>query len=218
MKNLRVLQLMLSISFFFSVAHAQMVKLTVQTCEGNTPHCLTSRAARQLDGSAADVGTYTARAYFDVLNGDLKAGLANYAGAIRLAPADATLVVYHTSVLTYVAPDGERHEYARVAQDLPKAPLEIKPHPHGVELGMLLRMLHDSPGKTVKQVLMDDFSRISAAHSNALCRPPTISTRLSRKNSKSTISHVCVYDPDGSFSTSSDGYCLNHAKPRPSST
>jgi len=66
----------------------------------------------------------------------------------------------HASV-TYVAPDGERHEYARVAQELPKAPLEIKPHPHGVELGILLKMLHETKARNVVAFLHHDFSRVS---------------------------------------------------------
>jgi DNA topoisomerase-6 subunit B len=46
----------------------------------------------------------------------------------------------------------------------------VKPHPHGVELGMLLHMLQDSGKKPVKQVLMDDFSRISSAIAEQMCK------------------------------------------------
>jgi DNA topoisomerase-6 subunit B len=63
--------------------------------------------------------------------------------------------------IAYVAPDGEPHEYARVAQELPKAPLEIKPHPHGVELGILLKMLHETKARNVASFLHNDFSRVS---------------------------------------------------------
>src|SRR5258705_12270628 len=66
----------------------------------------------------------------------------------------------HASV-TYIAPDGERHEYARVAQELPKAPLEIKPHPHGVELGILLKMLHETKARNITSFLHAEFSRVS---------------------------------------------------------
>ncbi len=66
----------------------------------------------------------------------------------------------HASV-TYLAPDGERHEYPRVAKELPKPPLEIKPHPHGVELGILLKMLHESKARNVVSFLHGEFSRVS---------------------------------------------------------
>ena len=65
--------------------------------------------------------------------------------------------------LTYKPPKGDTLVFPRVSDDLPREPQEIKPHPHGIELGMLLNMLSDSPGKNVKQVLEDDFSRVSPA-------------------------------------------------------
>jgi DNA topoisomerase VI subunit B len=71
--------------------------------------------------------------------------------------------------LTYVSPKGERLEFPRVSDELPREAQEIKPHPHGVELGMLHAMLQDSPRKTVKQVLIDDFSRISPAVAQEVC-------------------------------------------------
>src|SRR6185503_15747104 len=43
--------------------------------------------------------------------------------------------------LTYRSPKGEVQEYPRASQELPREAQEIKPHPHGVELGMLLKML-----------------------------------------------------------------------------
>ena len=65
--------------------------------------------------------------------------------------------------ITYVDPKGERMVLDRVAQELPKAPLEIKPHPHGVELGILLKMLHDTKAKNLRGFLTGEFSRVSAA-------------------------------------------------------
>lgn len=71
--------------------------------------------------------------------------------------------------LIYDPPKGERVEYPRVSHELPREAQEIKPHPHGVELGMLQMMLSDAEHKSVKQVLMDDFSRISANIAEAIC-------------------------------------------------
>ncbi len=65
--------------------------------------------------------------------------------------------------LTFKPPKGDPLVFPRVSDELPREPQEIKPHPHGIELGMLLNMLSDSPGKNVKQVLEDDFSRVSPA-------------------------------------------------------
>jgi DNA topoisomerase-6 subunit B len=65
--------------------------------------------------------------------------------------------------ITYVDPKGERMALDRVAQELPKAPLEIKPHPHGVELGILLKMLHDTKARNLRGFLTGEFSRVSPA-------------------------------------------------------
>ena len=71
--------------------------------------------------------------------------------------------------LTYRSPKGEVQEYPRASQELPREAQEIKPHPHGVELGMLLKMLQDSEGMTVKTALVDNFSRVSPALAQSVC-------------------------------------------------
>jgi len=60
--------------------------------------------------------------------------------------------------------------FERGARDLPKQPLEIKPHPHGVELGMLMQMLKDTTAKTLKSALSNDFSRVSDRAAMDICR------------------------------------------------
>ena len=79
--------------------------------------------------------------------------------------------------LTYVPPKGDRLEFPRVTSELPREAQEIKPHPHGVELGMLQAMLSDSSGKSVKQVLCDDFSRVSPAVAQQVCEMAKVNPR-----------------------------------------
>jgi DNA topoisomerase-6 subunit B len=83
---------------------------------------------------------------------------------------EQTVVANPHLALTYVNPKGERSEFPRVSNELPREAQEIKPHPHGVELGMLHTMLSDSEGKTVRDVLVDDFSRISPAVATQICQ------------------------------------------------
>jgi len=83
------------------------------------------------------------------------------------------------ATITYVAPDGERHEYARVAQELPKAPLEIKPHPHGVELGILLKMLHETKSRNIAGFLHHDFSRVSGPVAEEIAKGAGLSPTMS---------------------------------------
>jgi DNA topoisomerase-6 subunit B len=72
--------------------------------------------------------------------------------------------------LTFKPPKGEIISFPRVSNELPREAQEIKPHPHGVELGMLLHMLGDEGKKPVKQALMDDFSRISGSIAEQICK------------------------------------------------
>ena len=82
---------------------------------------------------------------------------------------EQTVVANPHLELTFVSPKGERLEFPRVTNELPREAQEIKPHPHGVELGMLHMMMQDSGTKTVKQVLVDDFSRVSPAVAQQVC-------------------------------------------------
>ncbi|MGE5177544.1 MAG: DNA topoisomerase VI subunit B [Bacteroidota bacterium] len=81
--------------------------------------------------------------------------------------------------VTYVAPTGERLELERVAEELPKAPLEIKPHPHGVELGILLKMLHETKAKNLRGFLSGEFSRVSGPVAEEIARAAGMSPQYS---------------------------------------
>jgi DNA topoisomerase-6 subunit B len=61
----------------------------------------------------------------------------------------------------YTPPGQELVHYPRVVNELPAEPREIKPHPYGVELGMLLRMLQDTPARNLSAALKADFSRVT---------------------------------------------------------
>ena len=61
----------------------------------------------------------------------------------------------------YHAPDGDVREFPRTIQELPPQPREIKPHPYGIEFGVLLRMLHDTKSHALSGFLAADFSRVS---------------------------------------------------------
>jgi DNA topoisomerase-6 subunit B len=71
--------------------------------------------------------------------------------------------------LTFKDPDGNVTEYHRGTKELPKEVEEIKPHPHGVELGILLKMLQESEAKTVASFLQDDFSRVGPSVAKEIC-------------------------------------------------
>ncbi len=58
-------------------------------------------------------------------------------------------------------PDGNATTHERASKTLPPPGKEIKPHPHGVELGVLINMMRDTTSRTVKGFLQTEFSRVS---------------------------------------------------------
>ena len=65
--------------------------------------------------------------------------------------------------------EGQWQSWMRLAETLPVPPAEIKPHPHGVELGMLMQMLRDTESRTLRSALAEDFSRVSSASALDIC-------------------------------------------------
>jgi DNA topoisomerase-6 subunit B len=59
-------------------------------------------------------------------------------------------------------PGNETLSFPRATTELPKEAVEIKPHPHGVELGALMLMAQESKSRDVSGFLQSSFSRVSA--------------------------------------------------------
>jgi DNA topoisomerase VI subunit B len=61
--------------------------------------------------------------------------------------------------IIFNGPNG-KIEYKRLVDEIPKQPKEIKPHPYGVEIGMLRRMLQLTRARNLIGFLTGDFSRV----------------------------------------------------------
>jgi len=77
--------------------------------------------------------------------------------------------------LVYRTPEGETKEYPRTIEELPPQPKEIKPHPYGIEFGVLLRMLHDTKSHWLSGFLASEFSRVSSAVAQEICKTAKLS-------------------------------------------
>ncbi|MEN8150217.1 MAG: DNA topoisomerase VI subunit B [Planctomycetota bacterium] len=103
----------------------------------------------------------------------------------------------------YMGPDYEEKVYERGVDELPASPKEIKPHPHGVELGILMRMLKSTSAKKLKQFLVQDFSRVSDKVAKEICRISGLSetawiSRIAREEADSlyqAIPQVKIMNP-----------------------
>ena len=90
----------------------------------------------------------------------------------------------HASIY-YDAPDGKSYEYQRQSKELPFAPSQIKPHPHGVELGLLFKMAKDSSSRGLSAFLQNEFSRVSPRVANQICEKAKL--RKTLRTSKMTL-------------------------------
>ncbi len=84
--------------------------------------------------------------------------------------------------LVYHTPEGETREYPRTIDELPPQPREIKPHPYGIEFGILLRMLHDTRSHSLAGFLAGDFSRVSSSVAQEICRTAKLSPDARPRN------------------------------------
>lgn len=106
-------------------------------------------------------------------------------------------------LLQFVTPDGEVKKYKRASKELPAQTKEIKPHPYGVELGVLIKMLHDTKARTLQSFLHSEFSRVSSSVAKTICEKaklyerarPTRIARQEADNLFKAINHTKIMNP-----------------------
>ena len=90
---------------------------------------------------------------------------------------EETAIANPHATLHYTDPEGNETTYSASVTDLPPEPVEIKPHPYGIELGHLINMLHEAKEPTLLKFLTESFCRVSSAVARTLCQTAKISTR-----------------------------------------
>jgi DNA topoisomerase-6 subunit B len=98
---------------------------------------------------------------------------------------DTAIINPHITII-YQPPSGSQVMFVRATEELPKEPKEIKPHPYGVELGMLMKMLENTESKTLQSFLTNEFSRVGPGTAKEICEnsfilPTTNPTKISRE-------------------------------------
>lgn len=71
-----------------------------------------------------------------------------------------TAIMNPYAKIIFKTPNDHQHTFSRVINKLPPKPKEIKPHPYGVEIGILRRMIQTTKSKNILSFLMRDFSRV----------------------------------------------------------
>lgn len=67
--------------------------------------------------------------------------------------------------------------YERATKHLPPEAVEIKPHPHGVELGRLIGMLKESESRTLSAFLQEEFVRVGPKVVDDICSRAKVSQK-----------------------------------------
>jgi DNA topoisomerase-6 subunit B len=72
-----------------------------------------------------------------------------------------TALVNPSATIHYSNPNGEKINYKRVSNELPKEATSIKPHPQGLEIGIFMRILKNSAERSLISALENELSRVS---------------------------------------------------------
>jgi DNA topoisomerase-6 subunit B len=71
-----------------------------------------------------------------------------------------TAMVNPYANLTFVDPKGRLYRFTRVTKDMPQPPKETLPHPYGVDVELLQRLIHITPYKNMPEFLINHFHRV----------------------------------------------------------
>ena len=88
-----------------------------------------------------------------------------------------TAIVNPHCTIIYTNPEAEQIIFPRATEELPPEVIEIKPHPYGIELGKLMKMLEDTSSSTLQQFLMTEFTRISTTNAKEICENSALLTK-----------------------------------------
>ena len=72
-------------------------------------------------------------------------------------------------MIEFLNPLNEKIIYPRATDKLPKQGKEIKPHPYGIELGVLINMLKSSSASSISGFLQSEFCRVSDKVAKEIC-------------------------------------------------
>ncbi|MBI2651485.1 DNA topoisomerase VI subunit B [Candidatus Woesearchaeota archaeon] len=106
-----------------------------------------------------------------------------------------TAIVNPHITIIYTNPKAEQIIFPRASEQMPKKPVEIKPHPYGVEIGVLLSMLKLTEARTLQSFLTNEFSRIGSGTAKQICEnaallPNTKPKEISREIAEKLIEGI----------------------------
>ncbi|MBN2457753.1 DNA topoisomerase VI subunit B [Candidatus Woesearchaeota archaeon] len=108
---------------------------------------------------------------------------ASYAGGTQSVDQylkETAIVNPHVTII-YTNPKAQQIIFPRATEIMPNKTEAIKPHPYGVELGVLQDMLKLTESKTLQSFLMNEFSRVGAGTAKQICENAALLPRMRPK-------------------------------------
>jgi DNA topoisomerase VI subunit B len=113
---------------------------------------------------------------------------ANYVGGSQSIDEylKQTAIINPHVTIVYTNPKAEQIIFPRATETMPVKPKEIKPHPHGVELGVMAQKLKDTDARTLQSFMTNEFSRVGNGTAKEICTnaallPNTKPSEMSRE-------------------------------------
>ena len=93
-----------------------------------------------------------------------------------------TAIVNPHVMMIYTNPKAEQIIFPKASEKMPIKPVEIKPHPYGIEIGVLLSMLKLTEARTLQSFLMNEFSRVGSGTAKQICENSALLTNTKPKH------------------------------------
>ncbi|MBI5821624.1 MAG: DNA topoisomerase VI subunit B [Verrucomicrobia bacterium] len=126
----------------------------------------------------------------------------NTGGASAHRPSTTSSESGHSGPSHIPEKEPEWMVFERGAKQLPAQPQEIKPHPHGIELGMLMQMLKNTSARNIRSFLHSEFSRVSDRVALEICQHAGVEP-------KSRPSNVAFRESENLFKAINDTKLMN---------
>ena len=85
-----------------------------------------------------------------------------------------TAIINPHATIIYQPPKGSQVMFVRATEEMPKITKEIKPHPYGIELGRLMKMLRYTEYRTLQAFLTNEFTRVGSGTAKRICENAAI--------------------------------------------
>jgi DNA topoisomerase-6 subunit B len=93
----------------------------------------------------------------------------------------STSIVNPHAQIIFKEPDGTEHLFERTSDILPRKSAEIKPHPHGIELGTLIKIAKQTKSRKLSSFLKTEFSSMGDRTTIAVCEKAQLDKGLNPK-------------------------------------